>query len=258
MIRLRQVGVAYSSRKGKIEALRSLDLEIGNEFLAIVGPSGCGKSTLLRVLAGLVKPSEGRIEVDNQGEFSYGIVFQDYSLLPWLTAQQNIELSLRLRRRSPVETAGVTERLLFELGLEDVAHNFPHQLSGGMRQRVAVGRAFASSPSILLMDEPFGALDAITRAELQDTLVSLYEAQRRTIVFVTHDVEEALLLSDRVCVLTARPGRVNRVIEVDFARPRHRNLTRQQRFVDLKYHIEDLLREEKNIESVRRRSFGIS
>jgi NitT/TauT family transport system ATP-binding protein len=245
MIRLNQVSVEYRTTREVIPALRDISLEIGKELLTVVGPSGCGKSTLLRVLAGLVSPTTGSVEFDENGNHSYGIVFQDYSLLPWLTARKNIELGLRVKGTPFDKRNGVSDRLLNQLGLSDVAHLLPHQLSGGMRQRVAVGRAFAPSPSLLLMDEPFGALDAITREELQEVLASLYENQRHTIVFVTHDVEEALFLGDKVCVLTSRPGQIRELLDVPFARPRKQEIKRDVEFQDLKFQIEDMLQDRK-------------
>lgn len=241
MIRLHEVGVEYRTSRTTIEALRGIDLEIPVEFLAVVGPSGCGKSTLLRVLAGLLIPTEGWLEFDGSEAFSYGIVFQDYSLLPWLTTQQNIELGLKVKGMISEERAQVSDRLLRELGLAEAAHLLPHHLSGGMRQRVAVGRAFAPSPSLLLMDEPFGALDAITREDLQETLTRLYESDPHTIVFVTHDVEEALILSDRVCLMSARPGQVRQLIDVPFPRPRRQSIKREHRFIELTQEVKDFL-----------------
>jgi NitT/TauT family transport system ATP-binding protein len=257
MIRLHRIGVQYRTAKGTIQALRDIDLNIGIEFLGVVGPSGCGKSTLLRVLGGLVPLTEGWLEFDDSNH-SYGIVFQDYSLLPWLTAKQNIELGLKVQGVPPEERAELCGRFLHQLGLEDAAHLLPHQLSGGMRQRVAVGRAFAPSPSLLLMDEPFGALDAITREELQENLIRLYESEPHTVVFVTHDVEEALFLSDRICVLTARPGQVQEIIEVPFPRPRRQEVKRDSLFVDLKYRIEDMLRGQKKYVSTEVRTNELS
>jgi NitT/TauT family transport system ATP-binding protein len=249
MIRLSQVGVEYRTAKSKIEALKGIELEIPVEFLSVVGPSGCGKSTLLRVLAGLLSPSTGRVEFAAHTDFSYGIVFQDYSLLPWLTTQENIELGLKLKNTARDEIALISTRLLRSLGLTDVANLLPHHLSGGMRQRVAVGRAFAPSPSILLMDEPFGALDAITREDLQETLTGLYESDPHTVVFVTHDVEEAIFLSDRICVLSPRPGTVRTVIDVPFPRPRRRECKSDPKFLQMKKQIEELLRE-RSLESM--------
>lgn len=242
LVRLRDITARYSTSSGQIDALRALTLDIQTEFLGVVGPSGCGKSTLLRLLAGLLCPSEGTIEFSSDHHLSYGIVFQDYSLLPWLTVQGNIELALTLRGDSPIAKREISHRLLERLGLRDFAQMLPHQLSGGMRQRVAVGRAFAPAPSLLLMDEPFGALDAVTREDLQESLTGLYESEPRTVVFVTHDAEEALFLSDRICLLTGRPGTIRRVVEVPFPRPRSNEIKRDQVFVNLKYKLEDSLR----------------
>jgi NitT/TauT family transport system ATP-binding protein len=241
MIRLREVGVEYRTTSSTIEALRKIDLEIPIQFLAVVGPSGCGKSTLLRVLAGLVSPTTGCVEFDGVDNFSYGIVFQDYSLLPWLTTQENIELALKVKGMSQEKRAEISERLLRQLGLNDAAHLLPHHLSGGMRQRVAVGRAFAPSPPLLLMDEPFGALDAITREGLQETLTRLYESDPHTIVFVTHDVEEALFMSDRICLMSARPGQVSNLIDVPFCRPREQGIKRDLEFIELAQEVKDQL-----------------
>lgn len=241
MIRLHRVDVEYRTANSTIEALRDIDLEIPVGFLAVVGPSGCGKSTLLRVLAGLVIPTKGSVEFDGADKFSYGIVFQDYSLLPWLTTQQNIELGLKVKGMPIDERAKLSEGLLHQLGLADAAQLLPHQLSGGMRQRVAVGRAFAPSPPLLLMDEPFGALDAITREDLQEALTRLYESDPHTIVFVTHDVEEALFLSDRICLMSARPGQVSRLIDVPFSRPRQQSIKREHLFIELTQEVKDFL-----------------
>ncbi|MEN3333360.1 MAG: NitT/TauT family transport system ATP-binding protein [Blastocatellia bacterium] len=254
MIRLQGLGIEYQTAQGTIEALKNIDLEIGNEFLGVVGPSGSGKTTLLRVLAGLIKPaSRESIEFD-QSDNTYGVVFQDYSLLPWLTARRNIELGLKVQGMPPEERAEISSRLLRELGLADAANLLPHQLSGGMRQRIAVGRAFAPSPNLLLMDEPFGALDAITREELQESLTQLYESEPHTVVFVTHDVEEALFLSDRICVLTARPGRVRKIIDVPFDRPRKRKIKRDPEFISLKYYVQDILRGQQRRRNTTRRT----
>ena len=243
MIRLIDVGVQYRDGQNEVEAIRGLNLEIDTEFISIVGPSGCGKSTLLRVLAGLIEPTTGQVAIDTDDGFSYGIVFQDYSLLPWLTVEQNIELGLRMQNVPEEQRAEVSSRLLEELGLTDASRLLPHQLSGGMQQRVAVGRAFAQSPPLLLMDEPFGALDAITRGELQRTLAGLYESEPHTVVFVTHDVEEAVFLGDRVCVMTARPGSHRQTVDIVFPRPRKAIVKRSPDFIRLTHEIEDLLAE---------------
>jgi NitT/TauT family transport system ATP-binding protein len=242
MIRLHHINVQYGSSRGSTEALRDIDLEIDREFLGLIGPTGCGKTTLLRVLAGLIPPTAGTLDFNGSEDPAYGIVFQDYSLLPWLTARKNIELGLKIEGASEADRKAASDHFLQALNLDDAAHLLPHELSGGMRQRVAIARAFAPDPPLLLMDEPFGALDAITREDLQDALARLYESAPKTVVFVTHDVEEALLLCDRICVLTARPGRVNTIVQVPFGRPRDHELKRDPRFSALKTEIEDLLR----------------
>lgn len=241
MIKLNSVGVRFNNSKSSVEALRDLNLEIGIEFVSVLGPSGCGKSTLLRLLAGLQAPTEGEIEINSQNSFSYGIVFQDYSLLPWLNVRENLELGLQIRRASDHEKRKVSAHLLKQLNMEEAVNLLPHQLSGGMRQRVAVGRAFAQSPALLLMDEPFGALDAFARMELQLSLSRLYEDNPQTVVFVTHDVEEAVFLGDRVCVLTERPGRVSQILDIHFPRPREKVLKRSKEFLDICYELEDML-----------------
>lgn len=249
MIRLCSISVEYNTSLGTSLALKDTSLTIDEEFLAVVGPSGCGKTTLLRVLAGLIEPTLGSIESDMASEYSYGIVFQDYSLLPWLTARENVELGLKLRNVEPVQRMDTGGQLIHQLALDGAEHLLPHQLSGGMRQRVAIGRALAPSPPLLLMDEPFGALDAITRAELQELLAQLFESQPRTVIFVTHDVEEALFLADRVCVLTKRPGTIHTIITVPFRRPRQHGVKRDPEFLYLKAQIEDILRAEARLPS---------
>lgn len=241
MIDLDNISVEFTTATNKVLALKDVSINIGAEVLGLIGPSGCGKTTLLRVIANLIKPTAGKVTFDGDN-FSYGIVFQDYSLLPWLTAQQNIELGLKMRGELPQLIAEKSQRILYQIGLEEAAHMLPHQLSGGMRQRVAVGRAFATSPSILLMDEPFGALDTFTREELQRILNQLYSSEPHTVIFVTHDVEEALFLSDRICLMTKRPGTVRELIEVPFARPRKIKVKRDPSFVKMRYEIADRLR----------------
>lgn len=241
MIKFNSIGVKFNNSKTSVEALKDVNLEIGVEFLSVLGPSGCGKSTILRLLAGLQRPTDGEIEINSEEDFSYGIVFQDYSLLPWLDVRENLELGLQIQKAPEHERTKVSAHLLKQLDLEEAANLLPHQLSGGMRQRVAVGRAFAQSPTLLLMDEPFGALDAFARMELQLSLSRLYEDNPHTVVFVTHDVEEAVFLGDRVCVLTERPGRVRRMLDINFARPRDKALKRSSEFLDICYEIEDML-----------------
>jgi len=212
------------------------------DFICLLGPSGCGKSTLLRLIAGLEIPHSGQVTVNGEiiesPGLDRGVVFQDYSLFPWLTAGQNITLALKQAfhyktRREVKEIAGEYLELV---GLRGSFHKLPKELSGGMRQRAAIAQVFAINPPVLLMDEPFGALDAITRAHLQDLLIHLWYQNgknRKTIMFVTHDVEEALLLADKIAVFTLNPGKIKTVVTVDLPRPR----VRQEFYSDSKFHI---------------------
>lgn len=212
-----------SSRRAKVDALGPLDLSIGDaEFLCVVGPSGCGKSTLLKIIAGLLAPSSGEvaIEVSGTSRIPIAMVFQDYGIYPWKTVRANVDLGLRLSGRPVAERREIVDDWLGRLGLTDFADAYPGALSGGMRQRVSIARALAIDPEVLLMDEPFAALDAQLREVLQDELLAIWQARRRTVVFVTHSLEEALLLGDRVVVMSARPGRIIADITVPFERPR--------------------------------------
>jgi len=208
---------------GAVEALAPTDLVIREgEFVSVVGPSGCGKSTLLRITAGLLRPSTGTMTIHPRPDSSCPVAFvaQDYGVFPWKTVRANVGLGLKLTGASRREIAEGTDHWLRQLGLSDFADAYPAQLAGGMRQRVAIGRALASEPDILLMDEPFAALDAQRRLLLQEDLIRLWEANRRTVIFVTHSLDEAVLLSDRVVVMSARPGRVLADIRIELARPR--------------------------------------
>lgn len=213
--------------KSEVEALSHLDLEVSEgEFVSILGPSGCGKTTLLRIIAGLDHASGGTILLNGNPISGpcprMAMIFQEYSLYPWKTVIDNIAFGLEVKG---VETQARREKareLLELVGLQDFSGNFPYELSGGMRQRVAVARALAIDPQILLMDEPFGALDAQTRNMLQKELLEIWEKTKKTVVFVTHSVDEAVFLSDRIIVLTARPGTIKEVINIDLTRPRDR------------------------------------
>jgi ABC-type nitrate/sulfonate/bicarbonate transport system ATPase subunit len=203
----------------------NLAVEAG-EFLAIVGPSGCGKSTLLRIMAGLVKPMEGRVIIDNVEVNGpnprHNMVFQDHALYPWRTVFQNVALGLEIQRQHPGTIREKVESLLSLVGLEQFPAYYPHQLSGGMRQRAALARALAVDPDVLFLDEPFGALDAMTRLVLQNELLKLWLDSGKTVVLVTHDVDEALFLADRIVVMSALPGRVREIFHVTESRPRDR------------------------------------
>jgi len=218
VVRLQRVTKVYGHGRAAIPALDDVSLVVGKgEFLCIVGASGCGKSTLLSLIAGLDRATAGRIESPVARP---AMMFQEPALLPWLTVRRNVELPLRLRRVEPTERSVRVNRLLNMVGLIDFADSRPHQLSGGMRQRVALARALAQDSELLLMDEPFGALDAITRDALHEDVTRIWEETGRSIVFVTHNVREAVRLGDRVVLMTSRPGRVGRLWDVDIARPR--------------------------------------
>jgi len=214
-------------RRGDVEtrALDRIDLRVETgEFLAVVGPSGCGKSTLLRLIAGLIPPSDGRVRIDGRTvsapETQLGIVFQKPILLEWRTVLGNVLLQAEMRRLDTGAYLERARRLLLAVGLEGFEDRYPHELSGGMQQRAAIVRALIHDPPLLLMDEPFGALDALTREQMRIDLEELWLSTRKTVVFITHSIDEAVLLADRVLVMSPRPGRIERIIDVDLPRPR--------------------------------------
>ncbi len=213
--------------KPPVEALASLNLEVlDHEFVSVLGPSGCGKTTLLRIVAGLETATSGTVELDGGAVTRpcprMAMIFQEYSLYPWRNVLDNIAFGLEVKGEPAAERRKVAAQYLDLVSLADFAYHYPYELSGGMRQRVAVARALAIEPQILLMDEPFGALDAQTRNMLQKELLAIWEKTRKTILFVTHSVDEAVYLSDRIVVLSARPGRVRDVVSIDLPRPRDR------------------------------------
>jgi NitT/TauT family transport system ATP-binding protein len=230
---------------GTMQALApvSLDVEDG-AFIAVVGPSGCGKSTLMRLVAGLMSPSEGRIEAGGHpvsGPVTeLGMVFQQPTLLEWRTALQNVLFQIEMRGRRPGPYRARAMDLLDQVGLADFAGSYPYQLSGGMRQRVALARALVHEPKLLLMDEPFGALDALTREQMRVDLEAVWMKRRMTVMFVTHSVDEAVLLADRVVVMTPRPGRIDRILDINMPRPRGLTGRRDPIFLRLEEEITEL------------------
>jgi len=225
-ISVRQVAKIFETEAGEaVQALTPTSLEIAaGEFLSLVGPSGCGKSTLLNILAGLLEASSGEILVDGNPirgpAIDRGMVFQSYALFPWLNVIGNVEFGLERKGIPRRERREIAQSYLASVGLKDFALKQVHELSGGMKQRVAIARAFATEPSTILMDEPFGALDALTRRALQKQLLAIWQEHRKTVVFVTHSVPEAIALSDRIVVMTARPGAIKSIIKIDLPQPR--------------------------------------
>jgi ABC-type nitrate/sulfonate/bicarbonate transport system ATPase subunit len=228
-IRLRSVTKTFQATTGAV--LRavddaSLDVRAG-EFVSLLGPSGCGKSTLLRLVAGLDQPDSGEIWAGSRRiegpEAERGLVFQDPNLFPWLSVRRNIAAGLVARRTIRKTRHALVDEFMRLMGLESFGHAYPHQLSGGMAQRVALARALVNHPTVLLLDEPLGALDAFTRMVLQDELLRLWKARGTTMLLVTHDIDEAIYMSDRIVIMTPRPGRVDQVLPVELARPRQRN-----------------------------------
>ena len=249
-IRLRDLSKIFQTKSGPFTALEPMNLDIPTGcFFMIVGPSGCGKTTLLRILAGLDKQTGGTLDITAplKDRPSNSMVFQGDSLFPWMTVFENAAYGLRMRRRPEGEIKDVVGHYLQRTGLSRFHHTYPHQLSGGMRQRVNLARALAVDPALLLMDEPFSALDAQTREIMQTELSRIWEEGRKTVLFVTHQIDEAVYLSDRIFVFARRPGRINEIIEVDLPRPRPLSIKRTPRFVEYVDYIWKLIEDDVRI-----------
>ncbi|MDD6919100.1 ABC transporter ATP-binding protein [Anaerococcus sp.] len=234
----------YVTRKGKTVALNGVSLDIKeNEFICVVGPSGCGKSTLLNNIAGLDNPTSGNIYLDGKPiegtGVERGVVFQQYALFPWRTVLRNVTFGLEMQNVPKQEAEDRAMKYIKSVGLEGFEHAYPKELSGGMKQRVAIARAYAVNPEILLMDEPFGALDAQTRVQLQQELLDTWQREKKTCFFITHDVDEAVILAQRVVIMSARPGRIKKVVDIDIPYPRTQDIKTSPRFVELKNMIWD-------------------
>ena len=231
-------------------AIKQFDLTVKQgEFLAIVGPSGCGKSTFLDMVAGLTKPNSGEIFIDGKliigPALDRGIVLQGYALFPWRTVQKNVEFGLEIKKVPAKERQEISKRFIELVGLEKFADRYPHELSGGMKQRVAIARALAYDPEVLLMDEPFAALDAQTREILQEELLRIWETTKKTVIFVTHGIDEAVFLADRVAVMTANPGTLKEIVEIDLPRPRDNSVRSSAEFGWFRHKIWELLQGEQ-------------
>ena len=249
-ISVRHLGKTFASRHGNVTALVDINLEIvDQEFITIVGASGCGKSTLLNLLAGFDTATSGELTIDGAPVSGpgpdRGVVFQQAALFPWLSVEDNIAFGLRLRANRHKASPELTvERMLTRTDLLASRSRRPAELSGGMRQRVAIASVLAINPSTLLMDEPFGALDTLTRSIMQDFLLEVWEEERKTALLVTHDLDEAIYLADRTVVMTAQPGRVREIIDVDLPRPRRYDMHSSSRFIALRDHVTGIVREE--------------
>jgi len=236
----------YLSRDGELKALKEITFRIfAGEFASLVGPSGCGKTTLLRIMGGLLQPEKGVVRIDGQGlthpRQEIGLVFQSPTLMPWRTVLKNVTLPLEVQGKNGDENRERAMDLLGLVGLLGFENLYPHELSGGMQQRVAIARALAYDPSILLMDEPFGSLDAITRSQMNLELLRIWRATGKTIVMVTHNIQEAILLADRVLIMSARPGHIQATVPVDLPRPRHPDMVYTEEFADLSHRIRDMI-----------------
>lgn len=243
------VSKVFADKKRRVTALENTSFSVEpSEFVTILGPSGCGKSTILRIVAGLESPTSGRVLLDGR-EISgpgrdRGMVFQSYTLFPWLTVQDNIEFGLEVAGRPKQERADIARHYIEKVGLAGFENFYPRDLSGGMKQRVAIARALANDPEVLLMDEPFGALDAQTRMVMQELLLKVWDESHKTILFVTHDVEEAVFIGDTIYVMTARPGRVKARITVPLPPERTFDLKLTEDFLRIKNQVLELIREE--------------
>jgi len=241
-ISVREATKVYVTSRGRTVSLDRVSLDIvQGEFITLVGPSGCGKSTMLNLIGGLLLPSSGEVLVDGRPVTGpgpdRGVIFQQYALFPWLTAQQNVEFGLRLQGLGKAERAERARHYLRLVGLNDFGHALPKELSGGMKQRCAIARAYAVNPSLLLMDEPFGALDALTRVQMQDDLLATWQQERKTVVFITHDVDEAVYLASRVVVMSPRPGRISEIIDVPLPYPRNEDLRLSPEFAEIRARV---------------------
>ncbi|MBL7257320.1 ABC transporter ATP-binding protein [Actinoplanes sp. LDG1-01] len=242
MITVSRVNKTFPLKNDRFVALGDVSLDVAdNEFVTIVGPSGCGKTTLMNILAGLETPSSGQALVNGKAITGpgpdRGVIFQQYALFPWLTVRKNVEFGLRTAGVGRAERRERAQHFIDLVGLHDFADALPRTLSGGMKQRCAIARAYAVNPSILLMDEPFGAVDALTRVRLQEQLLQTWSQEKRTVVFITHDVDEAVFLANRVVVMAARPGRIVEIVDVDLPYPRTEELRLSPAFTALRNRV---------------------
>jgi NitT/TauT family transport system ATP-binding protein len=248
MLKISSLSKKFIIQGGSIEVIRKIDCEIkDSNFVVFVGPSGCGKSTLLKCVAGLIEPTCGST-ILNGGKIispskKIGMVFQNFSLFPWCTVKENIEFGLRINNSLGKERDSIVSHFMKITGLEEFKDFYPKNISGGMQQRVAIARTLANNPEVILMDEPFGSLDSLTRSKMQMFLVDLWEKEKKTIIFVTHDIEEAIFLADEIIVLSKRPAIIKNIFKINFPRPRINELKQTREFLDLRNKIAQTLGE---------------
>ncbi|WP_241687813.1 ABC transporter ATP-binding protein [Janthinobacterium sp. 17J80-10] len=248
-LEVRELHIEFPGKKDTVRAVDGVEIEVASgEFISVIGPSGCGKSTLLNAVAGFVQPTSGSVNIDGKPitgpGADRGVVFQQYSLFPWKSVLGNVEFGLKLQGVARQVRQDKARHLLKLAGLAAFERHYPHQLSGGMKQRVGIIRALAANPRILLMDEPFGALDTQTRAIMQQILTDLWQTLGISVLFVTHDIDEAIFLSDRVYVMSARPGKIMDVVTIPLPRPRHPDVVVSAEFLEIRAHLRALIRQE--------------
>ncbi len=260
-----RVSLSFDTPKGRLNVVEDVSYDINDgDFIAVIGPSGCGKTTMMSMLAGFQKPTAGRVLFDGRPVAGpgpeRGVIFQEYGVFPWLTVKQNIAFGLTLRANhvAASERDAICDHYLGLMGLSDFANSFPKHLSGGMRQRLAIARAYAVKPQFLLMDEPFGALDAQTRSNMQNLLLEVLQTEGKTVMLITHSVEEAIYLASRIVVVTARPARIREIIDVPFAYPRDESIQEQPEFGELRSYIRQLVMDEYRAQQAQMRPASFS
>lgn len=260
-----KVSLSFETPKGRLMVVEDVSYDINDgDFIAVIGPSGCGKTTMMSMLAGFQKPTTGRVLFDGRPVAGpgpeRGVIFQEYGVFPWLTVKQNIAFGLTLKANhvATAERDAICDHYLGLMGLSDFANSYPKHLSGGMRQRLAIARAYAVKPQFLLMDEPFGALDAQTRSNMQNLLLKVLETEGKTVLLITHSVEEAIYLASRIVVVTARPARIKEIIDVPFAYPRDESIQERPEFAELRSHIRQLVMDEYRAQQAQMRPVSFS
>jgi NitT/TauT family transport system ATP-binding protein len=260
-----KVSLSFGTPKGRLNVVEDVSYDINDgDFIAVIGPSGCGKTTMMSMLAGFQQPTTGKVLFDGRPVAGpgpeRGVIFQEYGVFPWLTVKQNIAFGLTLKANHvpAAEREAICDHYLGLMGLSDFANSYPKHLSGGMRQRLAIARAYAVKPQFLLMDEPFGALDAQTRSNMQNLLLKVLETEGKTVMLITHSVEEAIYLASRIVVVTARPARIREIIDLPFPYPRDESIQERPEFAELRSHIRQLVMDEYRAQQAQMRPVSFS